>query len=307
MLKDARTRNGLLACGLLIIGAAIANAPSGSLAQEKAKQPAGPKALPLDEAYAKARVGGKYKMLIGQIKLASDYQTYKDFHESGLMQQPRYGGQTNVPAGYWVYVYPYWYIWRDLAATVSAKEPWSAEQVTGPPDTNAAGDFATAWASLTPDGGDEWLLLEYDSVITPKAVRIHENWNPGAVYRIMAYKLDGQEVEVWADKDPTPISSARGVSVIPLEMDFKIARIRIILDSRSVTGWNEIDAVGLDDAKGKTHWASAAIASSTNAPPDRRLLLNSLLISQERIRRLELEVNQLKTTLAESKGAKKEE
>src|SRR4051812_16997111 len=42
-----------------------------------------------------------------------------------------------------------------------AKRGWGPEQVTGEPDTPAAGDQTTAWASATPDGADEWLELEY--------------------------------------------------------------------------------------------------------------------------------------------------
>ena len=46
---------------------------------------------------------------------------------------------------------------------------------------------------------------------------------------------------------------------------FDLSRIRIYLDSPKVPGWNEIDAVGLVDEKGTTHWAASARASSTYA------------------------------------------
>ena len=114
-----------------------------------------------------------------------------------------YAGFTGLPAGHWVYVYPYWYIWRDLADKPAPKRGWGPEQATGPPDTPAAGDFTSAWASLTPDGQDEWLLLEYAEPILPAAVLVHETYNPGALMRVTAFKLDGEEVEVWKGKDPT--------------------------------------------------------------------------------------------------------
>src|SRR5207248_11523086 len=141
-----------------------------------------------------------------------DYGTFKDFSEAGLMQRPRYAGYTSLPAGYWVYVYPYWYIWRDLTAIPTPKQGWGAEQATGAPDTHASGDFPTAWASLTPDAQNEWLLLEYDEPVQPTAVRIHENWNPGAVRRVTAFKLDGDEVEIWSGDDPTGTDKDMGVS-----------------------------------------------------------------------------------------------
>lgn len=271
------------------------------------KVAAEPKALPPEEAYKKARGNGKYAMLLGQIKVERDYGAFKDFSEAGLMQRPqgRYAGYNNLPAGYWVYVYPYWYIWRDLTAVPTLKQGWGPEQATGAPDTPAAGDFATAWASLTPDGQNEWLLLEYDEPIQPKAIRIHENWNPGAVRRISAFNFDGDEVEVWSGDDPTGQDQERGVSVIPLKIGFKTARVRVFLGSKAVEGWNEIDAVGLDDAAGKTHWASAAIASSTNAAPNERALFTALIVSEQRLRRLEMEVQKLQeavVTMRKKKG-----
>jgi hypothetical protein len=46
-------------------------------------------------------------------------------------------------------------------------------------------------------------------------------------------------------------------------VDFPVRRIRIELDSMNVPGWNEIDAVGLVDDAGRTHWAARVTASST--------------------------------------------
>src|SRR5207245_2848211 len=104
----------------------------------------------------------------------------------------------DLPRGYWVYVAPYWYIWRDLvSATPKVKRPWGPEQATGQPDTMLARDLHTAWASLTEDGDDEWLLLEYAEPVVPRAVLVHETYKPGALVRVTAFNLNGEEVEVW--------------------------------------------------------------------------------------------------------------
>ena len=70
--------------------------------------------------------------------------------------------------------------------------PWGPEQMIGPPDTwPQAGDVVTSWASLTEDGQDEWVLLEYAEPVRPSAVLVFETYNPGAVSRVLVYKLDG--------------------------------------------------------------------------------------------------------------------
>jgi hypothetical protein len=222
-------------------------------------------ALPAEKSLRKARVGGKYEMLLRQIKVPADAARYADFRDLGSRELNAYAGFTDLPRGYWVYVYPYWYIWRDLAASPKAKRPWGPEQATGPPDTPTAGDIQTAWASRTPDDQDEWLLLEYAEPVVPEAVAVYETYNPGALYRVTVFKLDGEEVEVWKGKDPTPVNSGKGVSEVTFRVPFKTNRVKIYLDSRNVPGWNEIDAVGLRDTGGKTHWAVSAHASSTYA------------------------------------------
>ncbi|MHC4213405.1 MAG: LamG domain-containing protein [Planctomycetota bacterium] len=145
---------------------------------------------------------------------------------------------------------------------------WGPEHATGVPDTHRTGDIPTAWASLTPDGQDEWLMLEYEKAILPRRIDIYETFNPGAVSRITFFREDSgetEEIEVWRGVDPTAVGSGRGVSQIPVELAYKINKVKIYLDSRRVKGWNEIDAVGIVDSSGQVHWAKSATASSTYA------------------------------------------
>lgn len=265
-----------------------------------------PAPLPLEQALKKARVNGKYAMLLRQFKVEKDAEKYKDFSDEGMRDAREYAGQTDLPKGHWVYVSPYWYIWRDQTAKVMGKRPWGPEQVIGEPDALEGGDQQTAWASLTPDGQDEWLLVEYAEPVVPRSIHIYENYAPGAVNRITAFRLDGAEVEIWKGVDPTSADDEKGISVIPVKVDFKTNRLKIYIDSRNVPNWNEIDAVGLRDADGKTHWVTAADASSTYAQqrgvtpfvPETELL--------DRITRLETELRQLKEQNNEMKEMLKE-
>ena len=140
---------------------------------------------------------------------------------------------------------------------------WGLEQVTGPPDTHEAGDRPTAWTSATPDGQDEWLQLEYANAVVPQSVKIYESFNPGAVTKLSVFREDGTEVEAWSGTDPTPRGRPKGVSVIPIHVDFKTRRVKLYINSKDVSGWNEFDAVGLVDESGRTQWATSAAASTT--------------------------------------------
>jgi len=140
---------------------------------------------------------------------------------------------------------------------------WEQQQAAGPPNTRTAGDIPTAWASATQDGQKEWLLLDYATVIRPTAVVIHETYNPGAVYQVSLFGLLGREHIVWTGTDPTPRTADKGASRIPISTKVSTNRVKIYIDSPAVRGWNEIDAVGLVDSSGKTHWATKVQASST--------------------------------------------
>jgi hypothetical protein len=63
-----------------------------------------------------ATVDGKYRHLQRRIKVAEDRTNYSDYRDFGLWDGAEYYGHTDLPRGYWVYVYPHWYIWRDLSA-----------------------------------------------------------------------------------------------------------------------------------------------------------------------------------------------
>jgi hypothetical protein len=158
------------------------------------------------------------------------------------------------------------------AATTGDKPPqpvpkrsWGPEQATGAPDAPNAGDSASAWASLSQDDQAEWLVCEYARPTNVVAIHVHENYCPGALVKVTAFGVDGKEVVAWEGADPTPRDKEHGVSTLKVGLGFDVQRIKLYLDSAAVTGWNEIDAVGLEDDKGEKHWATKVEASTTYA------------------------------------------
>ena len=102
----------------------------------------------------------------------------------------------------------------------------------------------------------------------PAALKVYETCAPGAITKVSVYALDGTEDVVWAGRDPTPSHRQMGVSVLTIRANYPVARVKIQLNSPAFPGWNEIDAVGLVDASGKTQWAAAASASSSFNQPN---------------------------------------
>lgn len=154
------------------------------------------------------------------------------------------------------------------AAAVASKRAYGPEQAIGEPNVSQAVDSPNAWASLGADDRQEWLVCEYDKAVMVKTVSVYESYKPGALYKLTAFNADGEEVLAWEGEDPTPRDKPKGVSVIPVKLDFKVRRIKIYLDSPAVPDWNEIDAVGLEDVDGNKQWAANVVASTTYAQPN---------------------------------------
>ncbi len=144
------------------------------------------------------------------------------------------------------------------------KRQWGAEQATGAPDTQPPDvDSPTAWASLYPENGEEWLKLEYDNSVRPKEIHIYEVLARGAIVRVTAFDTNGSERTLWQGQDPLR-NSTEWVWKLPVTTPIETKTIKLYLDCKAVTGWNEIDAVGLLGDDG-IQWSSRAQASSTYA------------------------------------------
>jgi hypothetical protein len=140
---------------------------------------------------------------------------------------------------------------------------WGPEQALGPPNTPAADDTPSAWAAREPDGGEEWLKLEFDTALDLAEIRVRETFNPGAIARVTAFHSNGREVTVWEGREPrgqAPLDIA-----FPVNVSIRASSVKIYLDTRRVPGWNEIDAVELVGRDGTRQWVTAATASSTYA------------------------------------------
>jgi Ca-activated chloride channel family protein len=81
-----------------------------------------PAELAAKDARIKATVDGKYRRLLKKIEVRSDVAKYGEFRDFGHWDGTDYSSHRDLPAGYWVWVYPNWYIWGDAAETQDVKQ-----------------------------------------------------------------------------------------------------------------------------------------------------------------------------------------
>ncbi len=58
-------------------------------------------------------MNGKYKNLLRIVEAEGDRTSHGSVDDYGFWQGTSYAGQNNLPQGFWVYVFPNWYIWGD--------------------------------------------------------------------------------------------------------------------------------------------------------------------------------------------------
>jgi hypothetical protein len=120
---------------------------------------------------------------------------------------------------------------------------WSPVSANGPPNVYPAhGDNRAAWASQNADVGLEWLQVQFP-LTAARAVVVVETFHPGALVRIDDLSNPNAPVILW-EGSTLPIQSSRVLS-LELPAPRYITTIRLVADTSRVSGWYEIDAVGL--------------------------------------------------------------
>ncbi len=120
----------------------------------------------------------------------------------------------------------------------------AASDVLGPPDVfPRSGDHDGAWASAATDGGEEWITVRFPSPVRAASIVWLETFNPGAVSRIDDVS-DGGATTLWSGAMRAPTESVSAPE-LTLRTPRVITAVRLVLDTRRVAGWNEVDAIGL--------------------------------------------------------------
>lgn len=124
----------------------------------------------------------------------------------------------------------------------------AARGVIGPPDVYPRhGDVDGAWASHDTDLGPEWIEVRFPVAVRAASVLWAETFNPGAVVRIDDTSDPANAVVLWEGAAGS-IPAMAVVGEVTLAAPRTIRAVRVLLDTHRVTGWNEIDAVGLAPA-----------------------------------------------------------
>ena len=157
--------------------------------------------------------------------------------------------KSNTDADYLTDANGQWAIGATASSTYAIKEgktaSWSPEQMIGVPNVQKYGDNGNAWASKDQDKGEEWVKLTFEKEVNATEVRIKETYNAGAITKIVLYENNNKSHVVYKAKSETKKNEMQYLVAKFPKTGYKTKMVKIILDSKAITGWNEIDAVQL--------------------------------------------------------------
>ena len=105
----------------------------------------------------------------------------------------------NDPRGQWAVQAKASSTYNDAQGTAA----YSASQATGIPNVEVYGDSKSAWTPKTPNGGIEWLDLQFAKPVHATSVRVRESCSSGTVFKVDLFDEQGAAHTVWSGIDPT--------------------------------------------------------------------------------------------------------
>lgn len=143
----------------------------------------------------------------------------------------------------------------------------SARQALGKPNSlPSGGDTPMAWAVEEVDEGESkeeaTLMLAYSTPMKIQQVAIAENCAPGAIESVVLIDTEGDEHEIYKADAQSAGENGRMLNIFIPMTSYKVYAVTLTLQPAKVSGWNEIDAVGISDSKDSIK-ATIRLASSS--------------------------------------------
>lgn len=126
---------------------------------------------------------------------------------------------------------------------------YRAIQILGSPNkTPQIGETVCAWSSSGADTyAEEYIKVGFETPMKIKQVCIAENFNPGAVVRVLAYDSTDTEYLIHENNEDGLTEKGRMWNIIIPETSYKVYAIKLIVTPAKTPGYNQIDAIGISD------------------------------------------------------------
>lgn len=129
-------------------------------------------------------------------------------------------------------------------------EAYSAAEVLGPPSKlPALGDCGCAWTpSMANNYDEEFIRVAFDKRIKVRQILVSENFNAGAIKYIYLYDIYNIPHLVY-ERTAVAAEYGRLFTILIPQTEFESGDLKLVLDTESVPGYNQIDAIGISETE----------------------------------------------------------
>jgi outer membrane protein OmpA-like peptidoglycan-associated protein len=127
---------------------------------------------------------------------------------------------------------------------------YRAQQVLGKPNKlPAMGSSPCAWSPAKQNNGFEWIEVAFEQPQYIRQVAVGESFHPGSIVNIIITDKSGISRSVYkAGENKFERTQDGGMFHVFFQpTDFKVQKVKVILDTRLVNGWNHLDAIAISD------------------------------------------------------------
>src|SRR5688572_16089791 len=125
------------------------------------------------------------------------------------------------------------------------------DQVLGTPSKlPGTGISGAAWSPSREDGGEEFVQVGFKNHIYVQQIAIGENANPGSIIAVFLIDEAKQSHEVYTNSKPGPVKGIDGrlFNIFIPPTTYKVAGLKVHLNTAAVKGVNQIDAIAISDS-----------------------------------------------------------
>lgn len=129
-------------------------------------------------------------------------------------------------------------------------QEYRAVQALGYPNTFPPfGETACAWSPYNADSNvEEWIRVGFETPQKARQILIVENFNQGCITRVYAYDPAGKEMTVLENGLTVTSEVGKVLALAVADTTMLIASVKIVLNPARVKGYNQIDAIGLNNS-----------------------------------------------------------
>ncbi len=143
--------------------------------------------------------------------------------------------------------------WADSLVAFSSeysKTTCSAKEILGPPSVMPQkGSTSCAWSGSKPESEMvDYVELSYKTPQQVQQIIVAEPFNPGAVFEIYLYSVEGKKFKVFQQvpKAVMPLDKGGRLFFIKIaKTPYLVNRLRLVMMNQNVPGYNLIDAIGI--------------------------------------------------------------